>query len=156
MGAKNSHIPTLQDSKLIQTPYPRAKAIDQVPALCPTCLPSITTPPAHLWRLDIDRCIFYSSDCSRLQLLSIYTELLISRDQVHYFCYSLVIPSSFIPRQLYVCYLVFVNDIQPIIFFTQILVVHMLYTVVSSFPCKCYFSFNSNLYNTLCTKTKEK
>ena len=38
------------DSKIIQMPYPRAKAIDQNPALCPA-----SPPPRR--RLDIDRCI---------------------------------------------------------------------------------------------------
>ena len=44
---KNLNIPTPEDSKIIQMPYLRAKAIDQNPALCPT-FPR---------RLDIDRCI---------------------------------------------------------------------------------------------------
>ena len=40
--------PYPRDSKKIQMPYPRAKAIDENPALCPA------SPPC---RLDIDRCI---------------------------------------------------------------------------------------------------
>ena len=34
--------PYSRDSKIIQMPYPRAKAIDQIPALCPA------SPPAGL------------------------------------------------------------------------------------------------------------
>ena len=37
-----------RDSKIIQMPYPRAKAINQIAALCP---------PPSACRLDIDRCI---------------------------------------------------------------------------------------------------
>ena len=44
--------PYPRDSKVIQMPYPRAKAINQNPALCPAS-PS----PPH--RLDIDRCIIH-------------------------------------------------------------------------------------------------
>ena len=40
--------PYSRDSKIIQMPYPRAKATDQIPALCPASSPR---------RLDIDRCI---------------------------------------------------------------------------------------------------
>ena len=36
MFAKIQIYPYPQDSKIIQLPYPRAKAIDQIPALCPT------------------------------------------------------------------------------------------------------------------------
>ena len=36
------------ESKIIQMPYPRAKAIDQIPALCPASPP----PPPSLRRLD--------------------------------------------------------------------------------------------------------
>ena len=45
--------PYPRDSKIIQMPYPGAKAVDQNPALCPA------SPPR---RLDIDRCItcFYN------------------------------------------------------------------------------------------------
>ena len=43
--------PYPRDSKKIQMPYPRAKAIDQNPALCPAS-------PAR--RLDIDRCITWT------------------------------------------------------------------------------------------------
>ena len=28
-----------RDSKIIQMPYPRAKAIDEIPALCPASIP---------------------------------------------------------------------------------------------------------------------
>ena len=42
--------PYPRDSKKIQIPYPRAKVIDQNPALCPASRP----PPPQL---DIDRCI---------------------------------------------------------------------------------------------------
>ena len=38
------------DINIIQMPYPRAKAIDQIPAICPA-------PPPSPRRLDIDRCI---------------------------------------------------------------------------------------------------
>ena len=41
--------PYPRDSRIIQMPYFRAKAIDQIPALCP--------PPLPVRRLDIDRCI---------------------------------------------------------------------------------------------------
>ena len=33
---QNFKYPYLRDSKIIQMPYPRAKAIDQIPAQCPT------------------------------------------------------------------------------------------------------------------------
>ena len=39
------------DNKTILMPYPWAKAIDQIPALCPA------SPPPLPHRLDIDRCI---------------------------------------------------------------------------------------------------
>ena len=40
----------LQDSKIIQMPYPRAQGIDQIPALGPTSRPtSPPTPPAWHW-----------------------------------------------------------------------------------------------------------
>ena len=42
--------PYPRDSKIIKMPFPRAKAINQIPALCPASPP----PPR---RLDIDRCI---------------------------------------------------------------------------------------------------
>ena len=42
--------PYSRESKIIQMAYPRAKAMDQIPALCPA------SPPR---RLDIDRCIIY-------------------------------------------------------------------------------------------------
>ena len=45
--------PYPRDSKIIQMPYPRAKAIDQNPALCPAS----PSPQHPLRRLDIDRCI---------------------------------------------------------------------------------------------------
>ena len=41
-------------------PYPRAKAIDQIPALCPVS-PLPPPPPPHPRRLGIDRCIICSS-----------------------------------------------------------------------------------------------
>ena len=44
-------------SKIIQMPYPRAKAIDQIPALC-LPPPPPPPPPSHR-RLDINRCINY-------------------------------------------------------------------------------------------------
>ena len=44
--------PYPRDSKIIQMLYPRAKAIDQNPSLCPASPP---LPPPR--RLDIDRCI---------------------------------------------------------------------------------------------------
>ena len=31
--------PNPRDSKIIQMPYPRAKAIDEIPALCPASIP---------------------------------------------------------------------------------------------------------------------
>ena len=46
--------PYPRDSKIIQMPYPRAKAIDQKPALC----------PPHPRRLDIDRCITFHKPVS--------------------------------------------------------------------------------------------
>ena len=33
--------PYSRDSKIIQIPYPRAKAINQIPALCPAYPPSL-------------------------------------------------------------------------------------------------------------------
>ena len=50
-----------RESKIIQMPYPRAKVIDQIPALCPA------SPPPR--RLDIDRCI------SVLPTIQVYPEL---------------------------------------------------------------------------------
>ena len=47
--------PYPRDTKKIQLPNPRAKAIDQNPTLCPESLP----PPR---RLDIDRCIKLAYD----------------------------------------------------------------------------------------------
>ena len=47
--------PNPRDSKIIQMPYPRAKAIDENPALCPA------SPPPPPFRLDIDRCIISAS-----------------------------------------------------------------------------------------------
>ena len=49
--------PYPRDSKIIQMPYPRAKAINQNPALCPA------SPPR---RLDIDRCINQMPRAKRL------------------------------------------------------------------------------------------
>ena len=47
------------DSKKTQMPYPRAKAIDQNPALCPASPPRL---------LDIDRCItLYRIDISSIR-----------------------------------------------------------------------------------------
>ena len=46
---QNFKYPYPRESKIIQMPYPRAKAINQNPALCPG-------PPTPR-RLDIDRCI---------------------------------------------------------------------------------------------------
>ena len=40
--------PYSRESKINQVPFPRAKAIDQIPALCPA------PPPSHR-RLDIDK-----------------------------------------------------------------------------------------------------
>ena len=37
-----------RDSKIIQMPYPRAKAIDQIPALCPASNPP-SPPPQPAW-----------------------------------------------------------------------------------------------------------
>ena len=45
--------PYTRDSKIIQMPYPRAKVIDQIPALSPAS----PSPPPFPRRLDIDRCI---------------------------------------------------------------------------------------------------
>ena len=42
--------PYSRDSRIIQMPYPRAKAIDQIPALCPAFLPPPT--PAGLTLID--------------------------------------------------------------------------------------------------------
>ena len=50
--------PYPRDGKIIQMPYPWAKAIDQNPALCPD------SPPLPR-RLDIDRCISHKEDCSK-------------------------------------------------------------------------------------------
>ena len=47
------------DSKIIQMPYPRAKAIDQIPALC----------PAFSHRLDTDRCTIQTNRMSQTQHL---------------------------------------------------------------------------------------
>ena len=59
--------PYPRDSKIIQMPYPRAKTIDQNPALCPA------SPPPTPRRLDIDRCIIlawtiilFSLGCDRV------------------------------------------------------------------------------------------
>lgn len=46
--------PYPRDSKIIQMPYPWAKMIDQIPALCPVS-------PLPCW-LDIDRCITWVND----------------------------------------------------------------------------------------------
>ena len=47
------------DSKIIQIPYPRAKAIDKNPGP----MPRLSPPPPHPRRLDIDRCFKTQSLC---------------------------------------------------------------------------------------------